>query len=94
MEELLGLPAMNLFDAHAPLMSAPFSGPGTQPPYKADDSNLRNGLVYQMNAKDAPGAKQSARMNFSRPDAVNAQELNAILWRDAKGMQPIPGQLK
>jgi hypothetical protein len=94
MEELLGLPAMNLFDAHAALMSAPFSGPGTQPPYQADDTNLRSGLLYQMNAKDAPGAKQSARMNFSRPDAVNAQELNAILWRDAKGMEPIPGQLK
>ena len=46
MESLLGLPAMNLFDAHAPLMAPLFSGPGTQPPYQADDKNLRSGLLY------------------------------------------------
>jgi DNA-binding beta-propeller fold protein YncE len=33
MEALLGLPPMNLFDAHAPLMAPLFAGPGTQPPY-------------------------------------------------------------
>src|SRR5207237_1361945 len=49
MEELLGLPPMNLFDGHAPLMAPSFSGPGTQPPYQADDSNLRSGLLYAMN---------------------------------------------
>jgi hypothetical protein len=43
-----------------------------------------------MNDKRAPGAKQSAKMNFSRPDAVNAQELNAILWQDAKGGEAPP----
>jgi arylsulfatase A-like enzyme len=37
MEALLGLPPMNLFDAHAPLMAPLFSGPGTQPPYQVDD---------------------------------------------------------
>jgi hypothetical protein len=85
MEELLGLPPMNLFDARAPVLAAPFAGPGTQPPYAADYRNLRNRLLYEMNDKKAPGAKESAKMNFSRPDAVNAQELNAILWQDAKG---------
>lgn len=94
MEELLGLPAMNLFDAHAPLMAAPFSGTGTQPPFQVDDSNLRNGLLYQMNGKTSPGAEQSAKMDFSRPDAVNAQELNEILWQDAKGAQRIPSVRK
>ena len=85
MEELLGLPAMNLFDAHAPLMTPLFSGAGTQPPYVADDSNLRNGLLYQVNETKAAGAKESLEMDFSRPDAADAQKLNAILWRDAKG---------
>jgi len=85
MEELLGLPPMNLFDARAPILAAPFAGTGTQPPYAADYRNLRNRLLYEMNDKKAPGAKESAKMNFSRPDAVNAQELNAILWQDAKG---------
>jgi DNA-binding beta-propeller fold protein YncE len=92
MEDLLGLPPMNLFDAHAPLMVPLFAGPGTQPPYRADDKNLRSGLLYEMNDKKAPGAKQSAKMDFSRPDAVNAQELNAILWQDAKGAQAFSGQ--
>ncbi|MGA7908639.1 MAG: phosphoesterase, partial [Candidatus Sulfotelmatobacter sp.] len=90
MEELLGLPPMNLFDAHAAVIAAPFAGTGTQPPYQADYSNLRSGLLYEMNDKSAPGAKQSEKMDFSRPDAVNAQELNAILWQDAKGKEPMP----
>jgi len=90
MEELLGLPPMNLFDAHATVMAPLFSGPGTQPPYDADRRNLDNRLMYEMNGKDAPGAKQSARMDFSHADAANAQALNAILWQDAKGKQPMP----
>lgn len=85
MEDLLGLPPMNPFDTHAPLMVPLFAGDGTQPPYQADDKNLRSGLLFEMNDKTAPGAKQSAKMDFSRPDAVDAQELNAILWQDAKG---------
>jgi hypothetical protein len=90
MEELLGLPPMNLFDAHAPLMTPLLSGPGTQAPYSADDSNLRNGLVYKVNPKKAPGAKESSQMDFSRPDAANAARLNEILWRNAKGDLPMP----
>ncbi len=57
--------------------------PGTQSPYQTDDKNLGSGLLFEMNDKKAPGAEQSAKMDFSRPDAVNAGELNAILWRDA-----------
>ena len=88
MEILLGLPPMNLFDAHAPLMTPLFAGPGTQSPYQADENNLRSGLLYEMNDKKAPGAKQSSRMDFSRPDAADATKLNAILWQDAKGKKP------
>jgi DNA-binding beta-propeller fold protein YncE len=90
MEALLGLPPMNLFDAHAPLMSPLFAGPGTQPAFQADDRNLRSGLIYKMNDKKAAGAKESSQMNFSRPDAANAKTLNAILWRDAKGAATVP----
>jgi DNA-binding beta-propeller fold protein YncE len=90
MEAMLGLPPMNLFDAHAPLMAPLFTGPGTQPPYEVDDKNLRSGLIYKVNEKKAPGAKESSLMNFSRPDANDAGKLNAILWRDAKGDLPMP----
>ena len=85
MEALIGLPPMNLFDSHAPLMAPLLAGPGTQPPYQSDDRNLRNGLIYRVNGKKAPGAKESSRMDFSRPDAADATKLNAILWQDAKG---------
>jgi len=87
MEELIGLPPMNLFDAHAPVMAPLFGGPGTQPPFVADYNNLRSGLLYEVNDKNAPGVNESAKMDFSRPDAVNAQELNAILWQDAKSKE-------
>lgn len=90
MEDLLGLPPMNLFDAHASLMAPLFAGTGAQPPYEADYKNLSSGLIYEVNGTNAPGAKQSAKMDFSHADAIDAQELNAILWRDAKGSQPIP----
>ena len=90
MEAVLGLPPMNLFDAHAPLMVPLFAGPGTQPPYQADDKNLRSGLIYTVNEKKAAGAKESSLMNFSRPDAADAKQLNAILWRNAKGAAPMP----
>jgi len=91
MEELIGLPPMNLFDAHAPVFAPLFTGPGTQPPYDADDRNLRSGLMFEMNEKKAPGAKESSRMDFSRPDAADPIRLNAILWEDAKGKKPTPG---
>ena len=90
MEELIGLPPMNLFDTHAPILAPLFAGPGTQPPYQADDQNLRRGLLYRMNEEQARGAKESARLNFSRPDAADAMKLNAILWHDAKGSATMP----
>jgi DNA-binding beta-propeller fold protein YncE len=92
MEALLGLAPMNLFDAHAPLMAPLFTGTGAQPPYEADDKNLHTGLIYQVNAKQAVGAKESSQMNFSRPDAADTRKLNTILWRDAKGDAATPAR--
>ena len=90
METLLGLPPMNQNDGFAPLMSPMFSGKGDQPPYKADYRNQRNGLIYERNRHDAPGANISSKMNFSRPDAANAEQLNLVLWRDQMGHRPMP----
>jgi DNA-binding beta-propeller fold protein YncE len=90
MESLLGLPPMNQNDAFAPLMTQMFSGKGDQLPYKADYRNQRNGLIYERNRRDAPGAKVSSKMNFSRPDAADAGLLNRVLWSDQKGARPMP----
>ena len=90
MEMLLGLPPMNHNDAYAPVMGPLFSGAGDQPAYKADYRNLKNGLIYETNRREAPGAKVSEKMDFSRPDAAGAARLNRVLWRDQKGSTPMP----
>jgi DNA-binding beta-propeller fold protein YncE len=90
MEMLLGLPPMNQNDAYAPAMGPMFSGKGDQPAFKADYRNLKNGLIYETNHRDAQGAKESAKMDFSRPDAAGAAKLNKVLWRDQKGDAPMP----
>ena len=90
MEMLLGLPPMNQNDAYAPAMGPMFSGNGDQPAFKADYRNLKNGLIYETNKRDVQGAKESAKMDFSRPDAAGAAGLNRVLWRDQKGDAPMP----
>jgi len=90
MEVLLGLPPMNNNDAVAPVMAPMFTGAGKQPPFQADYRNRDNGMIYQANAPDAPGAKQSLKLDFSVADAADADVLNAILWRAAKGNVPMP----
>ncbi|HEV2351301.1 MAG TPA: bifunctional YncE family protein/alkaline phosphatase family protein [Terriglobia bacterium] len=89
-ETLLGLPPMNNNDAWAPVMAPLFAGPGNQPAFKADYTNRDNGVIYRVNAPNAPGAKQSAAMDFSHADAADTPTLNAILWKDRKGNQPMP----
>jgi len=90
MEELLGLPPMNNNDAQAPVMAPLLSGAGTQPAFSADARNRENGLIYKMNSLRSPGARASARMDFTHADQANAAELNAILWRDRMGDLPMP----
>jgi DNA-binding beta-propeller fold protein YncE len=89
-EALLGLPPMNQNDAYAPVMGPSFSGEGNQPAFAADWSNRDNGLIYQTNPAHARGTDASDKMDFTRPDANNAQLLNGILWRDRKGNAPMP----
>jgi hypothetical protein len=83
---------MNQNDAYAPAMGPMFSGAGTQPAFQADYRNLKNGLIYETNKRDAPGAKESAKMDFSHPDAAGAVRLNEILWQDQKGDAPAPAK--
>jgi hypothetical protein len=93
MESLLGLPPMNNNDAFSSLMSSLFTGPGDQPAYTADTSNRDNGLIYTANAKKAPGASESMKMDFRHADRAPAQKLNVILWKDAMGSTPVPAML-
>jgi len=94
METLLGLPPMNNNDAFSSLISTLFTGPGDQPAYAADYSNRDNNLIYTANAKTAPGAKESMKMDFRHADHADAQKLNVILWKDAMGDAAVPAMLK
>jgi YVTN family beta-propeller protein len=93
MESLLGLPPMNNNDALSSLISTLFTGAGDQPPYTADYSNRDNNLIYTANKPTAPGAKESAAMDFRHADRAPADKLNVILWKDAMGDQPVPAML-
>jgi YVTN family beta-propeller protein len=93
METLLGLPPMNNNDAFSSLINSLFTGPGDQPPYAADYRNRDNGLIYTANAKTAPGAKESLKMDFRHADRADAQKLNVVLWQDAMGAKPVPPML-
>ncbi len=93
-ESLLGLPPMNNNDAFSSLISTLFTGSGDQPPFAADFSNRDNGLIYTANAKTAPGASESMKMDFRHADHADAQKLNVILWKDAMGAAPVPAMLK
>jgi DNA-binding beta-propeller fold protein YncE len=93
MESLLGLPPMNNIDAFSSLIGSLFTGAGDQAAYDADYSNRDNGLIYTANAKTAAGAKESMKMDFRHADRADAQKLNVILWKDAKGDAPVPQPL-
>jgi hypothetical protein len=90
LETLLDLPPMNQNDAYAPVMGGMFAGAGDQPAYTADFRNRDNGLIYETNKREAPGAQVSSRMDFSRPDAAGASSLNMVLWRDRRGNTRMP----
>ncbi len=93
METLLGLPPMNNNDAFSSMMGSMFTGPGDQAPFSADYRNRDDGLIYTANRQNAPGARESSRMDFRHADRANAQKLNVILWRDAMGDKPVPPML-
>ena len=93
METLLGLPPMNNNDAFSSMIGSLFTGPGDQAAFTADYVNRDNGLIYTANAKTAPGAKESMKMDFRHADRADAQKLNVILWKDAMGDRAVPGLL-
>ena len=94
MEALLGLPPMNNNDAFCSMIASLFTGPGDQPAFTADYSNRDNGLIYTANARNAVGARESMRMDFSHADRAPVEKLNVILWKDAMGNAPVPPMLK
>jgi DNA-binding beta-propeller fold protein YncE len=94
MESLLGLPPMNNNDAFSSQINSLFTGPGDQNAFNADYSNRDNNLIYTANPKNAVGAKESMKMDFTHEDRAPVEKLNVILWKDAMGNAPVPPMLK
>lgn len=96
MEQILGLPPMNAFDASAEPMFDCFTDNPDLTPYTALPSNI---ALDQMNpiAMDIhdeqlrEDALASNGMNFSEPDRAPEAALNRILWRAMRGvLDPYP----
>ena len=51
-------------------------------------------MIYTANAKNAVGARESMKMDFSHEDRAPVEKLNVILWKDAMGNAPVPAMLK
>ena len=86
-EALLGVPPMNANDSRAAVMAPLFSGPGTQPAFRADYRNRDNGLLFETNTKEW---KEGKNLDFSHADAADTTVLNKFLWEDRMGDVPMP----
>ena len=88
-EELLGLPPMNKYDASALPMRSIFTTTPDAAPYKALAPGVSlSDLVpdlRNLQGSEELAAIASLRMDFTTPDGVPSGELNEILWRAARG---------
>ena len=94
-EELLGLPPMNKFDAAALPMRSAFSTTPDLRPFLAVPADLPldilNPALAGLEGAARRAALESMAMNFSAPDAAPEERLNRILWHLVKGWQtPYP----
>ncbi|MBV9303745.1 MAG: bifunctional YncE family protein/alkaline phosphatase family protein [Acidobacteriaceae bacterium] len=87
MELIVGLRPMTHFDAGARPMFAGFSEQGDNRPFTAIQPKVS---LTERNSGRAPGADQSARLDFSDADRADDDTLNSILWRAIKHTEPPP----
>ena len=95
-ELILGLEPLTIFDLIANDMRSSFSDTPDFTAYTAvepkQDLFERNPAALSLKGPAKRAALASARMRWDIPDAVPSDELNRILWHDAKGWQtPFPG---
>lgn len=88
-EDLLGLPTMNKFDAAALPMRSVFATQRDPTAFYAVPANISPGLttpvIGYLSGALRNAALASAAMNFAVPDAAPEEELNRILWHAARG---------
>jgi hypothetical protein len=85
-ELILGLPPMSQYDAAAtPLYNAFLAQPDTRP-YAARPAMIP---LDERNKRGAPGAAESAAMDFSAPDLAPDLLLNEVIWKSVKGAKAV-----
>ena len=87
MELILHLHPMTHFDAAARPMFAAFSQQPSLMPYQAEKPRIS---LEDRNPANSATASRSARLDFSREDLNDDDEVNDILWRAIRGTDPPP----
>ncbi len=90
MELILGLKPMSQFDAAAVPMFNSFTSKPDFTPYKLRPAQVD---LSARNKPNAPGARRSAKMDFTKEDAADDLALNEVIWQSVKGensMMPPP----
>ena len=95
-EQILGLPPMNIQDAIANPMSDCFGNAIDKTPFTAVPANVRidemNPQLVSLNGKALHYAKKSMLPEFDGIDSGNDDLLNRILWFAEKGNIPYPAK--
>jgi DNA-binding beta-propeller fold protein YncE len=87
-ELILGLKPMTQFDAAAMPMVNAFQATAELRPYQAESSRVS---LQERNTTSSWGSDLSAKMDFSREDAIDDRQLNEVIWRSIKGSNaPLP----
>jgi YVTN family beta-propeller protein len=90
-ELILGLPTLSMFDLIATDMRAAFTSEPDLAPYEADTPSVSlfdtNPAASALRGQARKDAIASSRMNWHVPDDVPSEQLNRILWRQAKGLK-------
>ncbi len=98
MEQMLGLPPMNQQDAMAPLLTDCFTNVPNFTPYTALANNIPLNEMNPgttgslLNRTDRYWAKKSQHMDFSKPDLVDENALNRVIWHSVKGDVHYPSE--
>ena len=93
-EQILGIPPMNIQDAIALPMFSCFTGECNDTPYEALNNNIplneMNPPLSALHGRELHYARQSLDPQFDGIDTGNDDLFNHILWYAMKGAQPYP----
>jgi YVTN family beta-propeller protein len=96
-EQILGIPPMNIMDATALPMFDCFTNTINKTPYVSLKNNIplneMNKSVASLNGKEKRYAILSASPEFDKIDSGNDDLLNRIIWFATKGNEPYPKKM-